>query len=485
MRDQSLTKLASRSAGAFVLAWSVQLLGGGWIPALNGSGMTRSQAVTWGVVTAAVGIGILLAPWERWRPTATVAIAIVIVPLMSAVAWDTRFAAGKDTPSPEAAIFMVLAWVAVTQPRWYPSFFAPYIGVVYGGVLLATPDTRVSIYSLPTVVVMAAMLAEVIGWMKDSVLKAQLVERQRLNDVQTLTSTLSRLRGVPIEDAAEVIGLAAGDLFRCGRSTVVLRGIEIDPTLTTYRTGGRVPREEAMTILAAADTGVDGRVRVERDAEGTIERLCVTLGTPGDEIAGVVVADIDDEPDGFTVHVARLFSAEVGTAVEQLEAVEALAQKALFDELTGIGNRRLASELLDSLRPGDGVLLIDVDDFKRVNDSDGHAAGDEVLRALGRHLRSAVRGGEEVARIGGDEFVVVSRAGVEDAVEVARTIHDSWASSAPLASISIGVALHPAGGDPSATLEHADIALYTSKSLGRDCVNVYDTPGGHDARTRV
>jgi diguanylate cyclase (GGDEF)-like protein len=478
VRDQSLTKLASRSAAAFLVAWGVQMLLGAFLPFMNGSGMTSTQAVRWGLVTAAMGVGTFVLPWSRWRPVATLAIGIAIVPLIALVAWDTGFAAGKDTPSPDAAFFVILAWVGVTQPRWYPTAFAPYIGLVYGGVLLTTPGTRESAYSMPTVVLMAAMLGEVIAWMRETVTKAQLIERRRLNDVQTLTSTLSRLRGVPIEDAAESIGLAAGDLYRCETATVVLRGIDIDPALTTYRTGGRVSHDEAASLLDTATTDPDDRVRVTPragDPRAGVQ-LVISLLTPGEELAGIVIADLVDEPDSFTMHVARLFSTEVGTAIEQLEQVEALEQKALFDELTGIGNRRRASELLSSLGAGDSVMLLDVDDFKQVNDTDGHAGGDDVLKALARHLRTSVADADGVARYGGDEFIVLIPRSAGDPLAVARGIHASWIAGQPRTTVSVGVARHDAASSPASTLEHADMALYESKQGGRNQVRLYGSP---------
>jgi len=481
VRDQSLTRLASRSAAAFLLAWGLQMLVGVVVPVLNGSHMTSEQGIRWGIASIVMGMIALALPWSRWRPIWTLSIGVVIVPLLALVAWDTGFAAGKDTPSPDTAFFVILAWVGVTQPRWFPLAFAPYIGIVYGGVLLTTPDTRVSAYSMPTVVVIAAVLGEVIAWMRETVTNAQLIERRRLNDVQNLTSTLSRLRGVPIEDAAESIGLAAGDLYRCETATVVLRGIDIDPALTTYRTGGRVSRDEAESLLGSARTDPEHRVRLEvPDANDPLApiQLVISLITPGGELAGIVIADLVDEPDSFTMHVARLFSTEVGTAIEQLEQLEALEQKALFDELTGIGNRRHASELLSSLEPGDAVMLVDVDDFKQVNDTDGHAGGDEVLKALGRHLRSTVQDADSVARFGGDEFIVVNRRAAGDPFEIAQRIHGSWVAASPRTTISVGVATHTGGMTSALTLEHADVALYESKQGGRNQVRLYGTGAG-------
>lgn len=480
MRDQSLTRLASRSAAVFMIGWGCQTLLGMWIEALNGSHMPADKALRWGLVMVAVGLLFLVLPWERWHPRATIVIGLIIVPVVSAVAWDTQFAAGRDTPSPDSAFFIVLAWVGVTQRQWAPTLFAPYIGALYGGALLLTPGTRESTGSMLTVIVLAAMLGELIAWMQTTVLRAQLMERQRLHDVEALTGTLSRLRGVGLDDAATTVGQAVMNTFRCDDVTVVLH-LGSDPTVATYGNGERVGLDAASALLARADPSIEGRVAFVEGAtaaapvaaSGGGPRVRITLTGPGDVVTGIVEMGLVEPPDDFTLHLARLFATEVGTAVQQVEQVDALEQKALFDELTGVGNRRWAVELLTGLRPGDAVMLIDVDEFKTINDTRGHASGDEVLRALGRHVRMSMPDAEAVARYGGDEFLVVNRVEDGDPVERARQMHEAWAALGADATISIGVAVHPGGEPPEVTLEHADVALYRSKQSGRNRVELY------------
>ncbi|WP_131804078.1 diguanylate cyclase [Pseudofrankia sp. BMG5.36] len=158
----------------------------------------------------------------------------------------------------------------------------------------------------------------------------------------------------------------------------------------------------------------------------------------------------------------------------------ALRHLAFHDPLTGLANRalftdRLAHALSRQARaPGRlAVLFCDLDGFKRVNDTLGHAAGDELLRLTARRLRAAVRASDTVARLGGDEFAVLLEAA--DPAEVARRLTDAVREPFLLAGAyyvvraSTGLAVvEPAAGPVNAEtlLHHADLAMYTAKAQG-------------------
>jgi len=173
------------------------------------------------------------------------------------------------------------------------------------------------------------------------------------------------------------------------------------------------------------------------------------------------------------------------------EAVRILAQ---HDALTGLPNRRLMNDRLAQAiaqaRRNDelvGLLLIDLDDFKPVNDEHGHRAGDEVLRIVALRLKECVREVDTVARYGGDEFVVVLSAvnRPRDAGLVAEKIiaalaepipalwvsqHDSRATEVKI-GCSIGISMFPQDAtQPDALLRCADAAMYVAKSRGRGCL---------------
>jgi len=156
-----------------------------------------------------------------------------------------------------------------------------------------------------------------------------------------------------------------------------------------------------------------------------------------------------------------------------------MERRALHDELTGLPNRslladRFAQALRIDARDGTrtGLLLLDLDRFKEVNDTFGHHYGDELLRQVGPRLAGALRGVDTVARLGGDEFAVLlpDVCRVDDAIGVARTL--STALSRPFqvndvaldVGVSIGVVVSGEHGQDVATLlQHADIAMYVAK----------------------
>jgi diguanylate cyclase (GGDEF)-like protein len=143
------------------------------------------------------------------------------------------------------------------------------------------------------------------------------------------------------------------------------------------------------------------------------------------------------------------------------------------DELTGVGNRRHAGALLETLVPGDAVLMIDLDLFKAVNDYSGHAAGDQVLQELGAYLQGALRDSDLVARYGGEEFLVVLRQASDTASVAANRLLRGWRARRPRTTFSGGVAVHEEATAPTVTLTRADMALYEAKRNGRNRVCLY------------
>jgi diguanylate cyclase (GGDEF)-like protein len=178
---------------------------------------------------------------------------------------------------------------------------------------------------------------------------------------------------------------------------------------------------------------------------------------------------------GVCVVVAEVVARQVRAArdaqAEQAEALDALARASRTDDLTGLGNRRLGNQLLDSLAGGDAVVIFDVDHFKAINDQHGHSRGDQLLQDLGEFLRRKIPTPESTARMGGEEFLLVlSETSLPEALSVASQLVEGWRRTRPLATISAGVALHLDGASPGHTYAQADTALYQAKTSGRDQV---------------
>ncbi len=178
---------------------------------------------------------------------------------------------------------------------------------------------------------------------------------------------------------------------------------------------------------------------------------------------------------------------------------ERLAHLAYHDPLTGLPNRSTVEEQLDrdlarAIRTGDTVaaLYIDLDRFKLVNDSLGHAAGDHVLVEVAERIRAVTRAGDLLARLGGDEFMLVC-AGIEaaEAEAVAEKVLAVLDATIALdgaefhIGASIGIALGPRDGSAAAELiKHADAAMYEAKRAGRDAYAVH-VPHHEDAHGRL
>jgi diguanylate cyclase (GGDEF)-like protein len=158
---------------------------------------------------------------------------------------------------------------------------------------------------------------------------------------------------------------------------------------------------------------------------------------------------------------------------EQHVALEALAKANVTDDLTSLGNRRFGNGLLDSLCPGDVVAVLDLDRFKEVNDHYGHSTGDRVLQELGAFLATTFGETSLIARMGGEEFLLVYRqiSIAEGALRTEQIVR-AWRSREPLSTLSAGVAQHREGESPSITYRLADEALYLAKSRGRDQVAI-------------
>ncbi|MBE0621563.1 MAG: EAL domain-containing protein [Burkholderiales bacterium] len=174
---------------------------------------------------------------------------------------------------------------------------------------------------------------------------------------------------------------------------------------------------------------------------------------------------------------------------EHRKREQELTRAAAHDALTGLPNRALLAARLDQAlaqtqRSGQGfaVAVADIDGFKRINDSLGHAAGDALLMQIAARLKAELRGVDTVARVGGDEFVLVlpEIETPEQADSLARRLIDSMQTPflagehTQFVTISIGVALHPSQATDAESLTRcADAALYRAKDLGRNCWQLF------------
>jgi diguanylate cyclase (GGDEF)-like protein/PAS domain S-box-containing protein len=214
-----------------------------------------------------------------------------------------------------------------------------------------------------------------------------------------------------------------------------------------------------------------------RDLGGQVHHLDIHAqdlrGDPA--VAGLVLAARDD--------------------TDRKRAEEDLAFRARHDALTGLANRarildELRTRLVDAGDAAVAVLFIDLDRFKLINDSHGHAVGDQVLVALADRLFRLTGEGDIVGRLGGDEFVVIapSAGAADDAMRLADRVRAALDGPITVAqrelfvSGSIGVALGESGDNAAAVLRNADTAMYRAKDLGRNCAALFDDEMRREAR---
>ena len=232
-------------------------------------------------------------------------------------------------------------------------------------------------------------------------------------------------------------------------------------------------------VFGTEDQEIEGRLN-QSAATGAVvrapseKRLLRPDGTPvWIEHAIAVIKDESGEP--------VFFVATFVDVTESRAAKEKLRYQATHDTLTHLVNRGdlyLQAEALQRRVPRTGeavgVLFIDVDDFKNINDTHGHYVGDMTLKAVADRITARGRSEDVVARVGGDEFVILLQAlhSVEDALLIARQILARFVDPVAINGldltirISIGVALAAPGETADDAMRHADVALYRAKMLG-------------------
>ncbi|MDP8986255.1 MAG: EAL domain-containing protein [Pseudomonadota bacterium] len=199
----------------------------------------------------------------------------------------------------------------------------------------------------------------------------------------------------------------------------------------------------------------------------------------------------NDNPHRLDAHLIGICTDLAGIAIESRWAADRIQHLAHHDDLTGLPNRLLFNHHLPRAlarvqRGGGavGVLFLDLDRFKVINDTLGHAAGDAVLCQVSEHLRECLRAADTLARVGGDEFTVLVEQ-FETPQDLADIAHKLLAAAARTLTIndqeyhlsgSIGIAIYPKdGADSGSLLKNADIAMYRAKASGRNKYEFYSS----------
>jgi diguanylate cyclase (GGDEF)-like protein len=246
--------------------------------------------------------------------------------------------------------------------------------------------------------------------------------------------------------------------------------------------GGTLPEQSSLRRVARGDS--DAAMGTSGDADAPLfdvrRSYVAARARPRAGESFVIYADgpIDRAPSTWALSSLREVADQAALALGNLRMAGELERLALHDPLTGLPNRRalaarLDVELASARRTGATLALaiVDVDDFKRINDARGHAGGDEALQAIARAMRSATRETDFPARFAGDEFaLVMPRTQRADAIAVMERLVDALrAAGLPC---SVGVGFSDGSGTAEELFGAADAAAYVVKTRGKNGFHV-------------
>jgi diguanylate cyclase (GGDEF)-like protein len=250
--------------------------------------------------------------------------------------------------------------------------------------------------------------------------------------------------------------------------------------------------DAAIIDLTLPDAQGCEAARALREADSSLALVAMS-GLPFDAVAReLTTIGVQDFLQKGTVDFERVHQVLQLASIRHRQQID-LQEHACTDPLTGVMNRLKAADQIEKAinhanRTGfkASVFVIDVDDFKMINDQFGHPAGDNLLRDLVDTIGSVLRAGDSMGRLGGDEFVVILE-GIGshlDAASVASKISRAVSESSALGvyersmSVSIGIAVVPDdGGSVEGLLERADKALYRAKKAGKNTYAFYSSVG--------
>ena len=283
----------------------------------------------------------------------------------------------------------------------------------------------------------------------------------------------------------------------CAISVGLICGFILGSSFALYNEPRRVKREKArllkcLTQILQSTEQLNADVDSHNDNLATVRKSVndIRFDTDLNVVQNQLVEEIHS-----IVNSNRRLENDLSMSQYQLrqraEELDSTRSEARLDKLSGIANRRAFDEGIEFFflrfekrKEPFGILLVDIDHFKRVNDAHGHVAGDHVIQRIGAILKQSIRGEDLVARLGGDEFAIITKGNANTDFQllaarirsiVAKTnfgIGDD--QSLTSVTVSVGVAVVHAGDTKDSLMDRADKALYRSKELGSNLVHVWD-----------
>jgi diguanylate cyclase (GGDEF)-like protein len=500
---------------AFCALWAVGVaLAWVWIALAGGSGPGHTALIVLAGVSTAAAVG---APFLAGRLSRATRPAV----FLAGVAITSGAVALTGGLTSDFSLFYIwmAAWCAAFLPRSAALVGLAAIVVGYGAAIAAHGvgpgdleghQLALWVFRIGTVLAMAGLVAglgQAVG-RRERALRRRDAQQQAVAElgVQAMTD----------EDVGALATRAVASLTQClevpraayvehdpARRVVVPRAVQGWPAEDLVP-GRAIAIDDAPAAVRPLVSGAFRAARAQADEDGEPGALAVPV-RGREETYGILSAE-DLHPRRFSredVDFVLGLAGILGAAIERHAAEAALRHQSMHDPLTGAPNRalffdRLSHAVARARRTGTrlGVLYLDLDGFKAVNDSFGHRAGDALLVALAPRLREAVRSSDTVARLGGDEFAVLCEdvAGAVEAQEVAARLLATinrpvpWGRTELRVSASVGLSVsEPGRVDPEGLLRDADAALYRAKGRGRGRFEVWNESlrSGAEARRRT
>ena len=452
-----LSSLLFIACGVFLVPASVLL------PLPQGS--NRPVLVALSVTALISGCAIGLLPWGRWPLWSTL---VLNPPTFALIALHNVYSA-SDGYRYAPFFFITFAWLGLVHRQGMSLKVAPLAAIAYI-VPLATSGrlTVVTGTSLLYVLPVCVLLGEVVAWVSGRLAASD--ARLRLSEINMRKLFVENPQPMWVYNAQTL------SFLEVNAAAIAHYGFSLEQFLAMRLT-------DVVDLDATTFAGVDGRHDValahpalHRTASGNSILVKGTAHRVELSAIPAVIVALQD-------------------VTEQAHLVDQLRHRAFHDPLTELANRALfldrAEHAIALGARGNarvGAVMLDLDGFKTVNDSLGHAAGDRLLNAVAQRLLGSVRLGDTAARLGGDEFALLfediehaddAADRVERILTVIREPYELEGNTVSVAA-SAGLAVHTPGESAADLLRNADIAMYLAKRNGKDCVRQFE-PAMHQA----
>jgi diguanylate cyclase (GGDEF)-like protein len=476
-------------------------------------GINRAAVLLVAALAALAGGVAYFIPWNRLGKRAT----LVLLPVAFILIGLGNYYGSARSYSYSVYFIVAFVWLGISHPRWTSLWFAPLAAFAYVTPILlrgdnSAADASAASMTIPVCILVAELLAWIVGAEQRSRHTAQSLARTAAKLGSQLNE--SQLRQSLVEEARQSLRCDHAVLFQVDPDTMTMTGVHAAGVAKAMVDGlqasvGQATPELPDPLLEGKSVVVEDASQSERPSDvdmaknfGVKSYLAIPVMARG-SIVGVLSCWETKRKRSYgesELTIAAGLAGQASAALQNARLYEQTLAASRADPLTGLMNRRAFRERLESeveraRRYGRdlSLVVIDVDRFKRVNDTFGHQAGDRTLIRIGELLQRNRRMEDGAFRIGGDEFaLLLPETGPQGATVLAERLRRRIEHAAlgterdqPL-TVSIGVSAFGDNGiNVDELFERADIALYDVKNAGGNAIALPAKGSGENIRLGV